>query len=643
MKLKIIRVILIIFLFFAAIGLPRFFVEIPGENKTHIIELVAGKYGYTPERIFVNKGDTVIVKPTSKDVTHGFLLDGYPVEFTIKQGGIAYQKYEWEDDEGKIQTDWDKVNEIEFIADKEGKFIFRCTQVCGNLHPFMTGELIVAPNTLYYTMVSLSVWIFISLFLWFGTGPGSSKKESKNLNLFDIIPGLKYLFKRRSFQFILLFPGFVVFYLFIIASIKGSPVGNHNIAIIIVWILWWFLLKSVFVPLGGRLWCMICPLPAPAEWISRKAFTAVGFIKKPIKGKHHKYTGLALDWPKKLRNMWLQNIIFLLMISFGIILITRPVATATMFLLILVATLVMAFIFRNRVFCLYLCPVGGFLGNYSMASMTALRVIDKDVCKKHKNKCCLKGSPDGWGCPWNQYPGTMDRNNHCGLCTECVKTCSKDNIGFFLRPFGSDRTIKDYSEMYNILIMLVVAIAFSITMLGPWGFIKQAANVTESRQIYPFLIYLGVLYTMSLVVFPGVFIFLSRLSANFAGYKGNVKQLVLQLSYMLIPVGIFAWIAFSLPSIMVNYSYVLNVLSDPLGYGWNIFGTAHVSFNPFHPEIVPLIQGLLLLTGLYFGINRVYLSLTDLIADPSKRKKIILLPGFFALAVVNIFLKLCLG
>jgi polyferredoxin len=643
MTSKLIRILLILTLLIVAIGLPQFFAKTFTENKTHIIELTAGKYGYTPERIFVNKGDTIIIKPTSKDVTHGFLLDGYPVEFTIKQGGVAYQKYEWEDDAGKLQADWDKVTEIEFVADKAGKFIFRCTQVCGNLHPFMTGELIVAPNTLYHTMVSLSLWLVISLFLWFGSGQKSPSKEKKNLNLFDIIPGLKWLMKRRSFQFFLLFPGFVIFYLFIIASLKGSPVGNHNIAIIIVWILWWFLLKSVFVPLGGRLWCMICPLPAPAEWISRKAFTAVRFIKKPIKGKHHKYTGLGLDWPKKLRNMWLQNIIFLLMISFGIILITRPVATSIMFLLILVTTLILVFIFRNRVFCLYLCPVGGFLGNYSMASMTALRVIDKDVCKKHKNKCCLKGSSDGWGCPWNQYPGTMERNNHCGLCTECVKTCPENNVGFFLRPFGSDTAVKDYSEMYNILIMLVVAIAFSITMLGPWGFIKAAANVTESRQIYHFLIYIGVLYTMSLGVFPGIFIFLSRLSARFAGYKENVKPLTLGLSYMLIPVGIFAWIAFSLPSIMVNYSYVLNVLSDPLGYGWDLFGTAHVMFNPFYPEIVPLIQGLLLLTGLYFGINRVYLSLTRLIADPLKRMKAIFLPAIFALGIVNIFLKLYLG
>ncbi len=647
-RIRIIRIMVIVFLFFAAIGLPHFMTANPirpfknEPNKTHIIELTAGKYGYTPERIFVNKGDTIIIKPSSKDVTHGFLLDGYPIEFTIKQGGIAYQKYEWEDDDNNLQTDWDKVNEIEFIADRAGKFIFRCTQVCGNLHPFMTGELIVGPNTLYPTMVLLSFWVVISLFLWFKSGESSLKKEN-SLNLFDIIPGLKWLVKRRSFQFFLLFPGFVIFYLFIIASLRGSPVGNHNIAIIIVWILWWFLLKSVFVPLGGRLWCMICPLPAPAEWISRKAFTTVGFIKKPIKGKHHKFTGLGLDWPKKLRNMWLQNILFLLMISFGIILITRPVATAFLFLLILGVTLVMAFLFRNRVFCLYLCPVGGFLGNYSMASMTALRVIDKEVCKKHKNKCCIQGSPDGWGCPWNQYTGTMDRNNYCGLCTECVKTCPKDNVGFFLRPFGSDRNIKDYSEMYNIIIMLVVAIAFSITMLGPWGFIKQAANITESRQIAPFLIYIGILYTTSLGVFPGIFIFLSKLSARFAGYKGEVKPLVLQLSYMLIPVGIFAWIAFSLPSIMVNYSYVLNVLSDPFGYGWDIFGTAHVHFSPFHPEILPLVQGLLLLTGLYFGINRVNLSLTGLIVDQTKRIKAILLPALFALGVVNIFLKLYLG
>ena len=48
---------------------------------------------------------------------------------------------------------------------------------------------------------------------------------------------------------------------------------------------------------------------------------------------------------------------------------------------------------------------------------------------------------------------------------------------------------RGYDEMFNIIIMLVVAIVFSVTMGGPWGVIKDAANVTESRELIPFLIY----------------------------------------------------------------------------------------------------------------------------------------------------------
>jgi heme/copper-type cytochrome/quinol oxidase subunit 2 len=41
-----------------------------------------------------------------------------------------------------------KVEEIIFVADKTGKFRLRCSHTCGPLHPFMQGELVVAPNRL---------------------------------------------------------------------------------------------------------------------------------------------------------------------------------------------------------------------------------------------------------------------------------------------------------------------------------------------------------------------------------------------------------------------------------------------------------------------------------------------------------------
>ncbi|UCG14251.1 MAG: 4Fe-4S binding protein [Deltaproteobacteria bacterium] len=626
-----------------AVAAPLFLVHEAHEVRTHEIEFTAKKYGYSPARIIVNRGDTVVLRPTSLDVTHGFLLDGYDVEAVIKQQGLAYLKYTWTDDEGKAHTDWDKVREVEFTADKSGKFTFRCTQTCGNLHPFMTGELIVQDNTPYHVAVSLSVWLTLSLLLWAHTGSDSEIHRAWRVNLLEAVPLLKRAVKARSFQFLVIVPNLVFFYLFMLSGLWGSPVGNRNIAIIFVWILWWTLLKALMLPFGGRVWCLMCPLPAPGEWLSRKALTAVRYLNKPLRGLHHRFLGLNMDWPKKLRNIWLQNALFLVLISFGIILLTRPVATAIVFLVILAATLALPLIFRNRTFCLYLCPIGGFLGTYSMAACTELRAIDPKVCRNHKDKCCLVGGEGGWACPWGEYVGNMDRNNNCGLCTECIKSCPEDNVGVFLRPFGSDLNLRSFDEVFNVLIMLMVALVFSVTMLGPWDSIKQAANVTESRQVFLFLTYLGVVLGLTVVVFPSMFLLASKAAQILAGGRVMCRDIALRVAYIFIPLGMFVWVAFSLPQVMINYSYILSVLSDPLGLGWDLFGTAAYPFKPFHPETIPILQGVLVLAGLFFGLNRGFASLSALLTSRRETTRAMVIPSVLALVVVNVFLKLYMG
>jgi hypothetical protein len=197
--------------------------------------------------------------------------------------------------------------------------------------------------------------------------------------------------------------------------------------------------------------------------------------------------------------------------------------------------------------------------------------------------------------------------------------------------------------MINVMIMLVVAIAFSITMLGPWGYIKSAANITESRQIIPFLTYIALIWLSALIIFPGLFSLSARLSNRLIGRPVNNRIMTLRLSYILIPIGIFSWIAFSLPSVMVNYSYILSVFSDPLGLGWDIFGTANYPFSPFHPEWIPMIQGILLLIGLYLGLSRGCLAIKDIVNEPVTRTRAMILPSLFALFVINILLNLYMG
>ena len=191
--------IVIVLTLIAAVAIALSFRLFSAANHTHTLVLEAKKYGYSPARIIVNKGDTIVLKPLSLDVTHGFRLDGYPIEFIMRRGA-TFLKYTWTDDEGKIQTDWDRVTEVEFVADKAGKFTFRCTQTCGNLHPFMTGELIVKPNTPYTLFVSLSIWLVLSLLIYFRTDSGACFSGFKRINLLQKFPWLKKILKLRSLR-----------------------------------------------------------------------------------------------------------------------------------------------------------------------------------------------------------------------------------------------------------------------------------------------------------------------------------------------------------------------------------------------------------------------------------------------------------
>ncbi|MDE2126730.1 MAG: hypothetical protein KGJ62_09080 [Armatimonadetes bacterium] len=109
----------------------------PTDRTFHI---TASKYAYNPSIIHVNKGDRVRIYLTSLDVTHGFYLDGYDLDAKISPDDKPYERRPLE------HTAFHKVPYIQFIATREGKFRFRCSQTCGFMHPFMIGEMVVAPN-----------------------------------------------------------------------------------------------------------------------------------------------------------------------------------------------------------------------------------------------------------------------------------------------------------------------------------------------------------------------------------------------------------------------------------------------------------------------------------------------------------------
>lgn len=234
--------------------------------------------------------------------------------------------------------------------------------------------------------------------------PIRKEEQPWRFDIFGHRPWLKRLVRMPSFQFLLVLPNLAFFLnFFLITGLFGTPVGNRNIIIVFVWILWWVLLIAVLAPFGSRFWCTMCPLPFFGDWLQRRAVIGVRPGKSP--GTENRFFGLNKRWPKKLSNIWLQNFGFLLLASFSALLVTRPMVSMVLFVIMIVLAAGMAMLYRLRTFCNYVCPISGFLSLYAMTSTVELRSADKDACLKCKSKSCIRGSDKGWACPWNVYMG----------------------------------------------------------------------------------------------------------------------------------------------------------------------------------------------------------------------------------------------
>ena len=475
------------------------------------------------------------------------------------------------------------------------------------------------------------------------TPPVQVEERPWRFDLFARWPWMKRLVRMRSFQFLLILPNLFMFYFFLIAGVFGTPVGNRNIIIVFVWILWWFLLIALLMPFASRIWCTVCPLPFFGDWIQRRAVVRVRSGHSP--GTENAFFGLHKRWPKQLSNIWVQNIGFLFLATFSALLVTRPIVSALVFGLLFLLATGLAMAYRLRTFCNYVCPISGFLSLYAMTSTLELRSADKDACLKCTSKSCIRGSESGWACPWNVYMGKLDRNNYCGLCFECVKSCPNDNISLFARPFAlSDVGLRGYDEVWKASIMLVLALTYSVMLLGPWSVFKDWANISEVRNWGGFGLYAAGQALLALGIFPALYYLSIRLAKWYAGAEAiPTKELFLKYGYALVPMGLLAWIAFSVPLMMVNGSYIISVSSDPLGWGMNLFGTANFPWKPFWPEWVPYLQVPILLCGFYYGVRALHKVGSGIFSDARQLQRSLLPPTVLLIGVTVVFLKLFAG
>jgi polyferredoxin len=407
-------------------------------------------------------------------------------------------------------------------------------------------------------------------------------------------PLVKSVLRSRWPQFILFALFLAGFLLAIAAGFVGTPVGSRNFGIVFTWIAWWGILILVAVPLFGRGWCAVCPIPLAGDWLQRGKLLGPGEGSKGISLNHR--------WPKRLRNIWMQNISFVLVALFSSVILTMPLVSGAVLVGMLFTAISLSMVFERRAFCRYLCPVSGFIGLYAQTAPVELRIVNKSVCVSCEGKPCYNGSQDGYGCPWGVFPGGLSKNTSCGLCMECLRTCPSDNISLRTRPFGAD-VIKPggrrMDEAFKAFIMLGAAIIYAAVLLGPWGELKSAAYQIGTAAWFG---YAAAFLLFIFIILPLLFLGAVKLGQRLSLSREPWRKAFTTHSYALVPLGLLAWVAFSLSFVFTNASYIGISLSDPFGWGWNLFGTAGLEWTPYLLDLLPFMQTGALILGLVWSV-----------------------------------------
>jgi hypothetical protein len=350
----------------------------------------------------------------------------------------------------------------------------------------------------------------------------------------------------RAFVSGMRFFSVAVFVLIILTGLFGDQTPALNFAPTFVWVIWWVGL-SLFVALIGNVWALANPFKIVFEW-------ADGAVRRlGVEDGLEPDTSYPARW-----DVWPALALFFAFAWVELVFYGSSTPRNIAFLALLYSSVTWAgmsffgketWLRRGEAFSV-------FFGILARFDPTETRVTDGEVCEE-RDGC---GTGDG-----------------CVNCYECFARAAPEHRELNLRPpaVGLLRSERTSAARVMFVIFMLSSVTYDGLLATPlWvGVIFSLQSIAGSFGILSSLFY----GTLGLLIAPLLF---------FALYAGFVKlcqilgdgtdfwRLAGAFAYSLVPIALAYQAAHYYTLLLTEGQNIIYLISDPFGWGWNLFGTS---------------------------------------------------------------------
>lgn len=422
-----------------------------------------------------------------------------------------------------------------------------------------------------------------------------SAKNAFRVDLLTHVPWLRRMLLSRWYPEGI-WMGMMAFFVPVaIAGFLGPQTRDSSVTLNLFWAWWWpgYLFLFVFV---GRLWCAVCPFMITAEWLRRLSLWL--------------FPRQQLAWNTQWLNRWGAWILFGGFVAIYLWeqlwdLPHHAYLSAWLLLTITAGAVIFSLIYERRLWCRYLCPIGGMNGMFAKLAMVELRSSQQVCGSQCQTFGCYKGSGvtpvlfadalpnEGQatgGCPLYSHPAQLQNNRDCTLCMTCLKACPNRSVQFNLRFPNSD--LLDHHQGFAAEVALLLLLLGGVLMhhtqqiLGGLGFHDLPINADHLLTSTPIV--------LALLSIPAVLTYLTHAIARFLDPK---QPAYLTVIYAYLPVTLAANLAHYVPAGVMEAGQILPVLARTLGFSGDALPTLTWS-----ADVAAFLQGVTLLSAFVFSI-----------------------------------------